>query len=128
MIHRVVYGAIERFLGILIEHYTGKFPLWLSPVQVKILSVADRFNKYAQEIKQKYEEAGIRVEVDNRTESISKKVREAQLAKINYILVVGEKEIKDKTVTVRSRNNKIIGKFKIDKFLEQLLKEIKEKR
>ena len=128
ILHRVVYGSLERFIGILIEHYAGKFPLWLSPVQVKILSVADRFNKYAEEIKKKYEEASIRVEVDDRTESISKKVREAQLAKINYILVVGEKEIKDKTVTVRSRNNKIIGTFKYGKFLEQLLKEIKEKR
>lgn len=128
ILHRVVYGSLERFIGILIEHYAGKFPLWLSPVQVKILSVADRFNKYAEEIKKKYEEASIKVEVDDRTESISKKVREAQLAKINYILVVGEKEIKDKTVTVRSRNNKIIGTFKYGKFLEQLLKEIKEKR
>jgi len=128
MIHRVVYGALERFIAILIEHYTGKFPLWLSPVQVKILSVADRFNKYAEDIKKKYEEAGIGVEVDGRTESISKKVREAQLAKINYIIVVGEREKKDNTVTVRSRNNKIIGTFKHEKFLEQLLKEIKEKR
>ncbi len=128
MIHRVVYGALERFIGILIEHYAGKFPLWLSPIQVRILSVADRFNKYAEEIKEKYEKEGIRIDVDDRTESISKKVREAQLAKINYILVVGEKEIKDKIVTVRKRNNEIIGAFKIDKFLEKLVKEIEEKR
>ncbi len=128
MIHRVIYGALERFLGILIEHYTGKFPLWLSPVQVRILSIADRFNKYAEEIKEEYEKAGLRVEVDDRTESISKKVREAQLDKVNYIFVVGEKEIKDKTATVRTRNNEIIGTFKYSNFLERLTKEIKEKR
>ncbi len=130
MIHRVIYGSLERFMGILIEHYAGKFPLWLSPEQVRILSVADRFNAYAHKIKKDYEKFGIRVEVDDRTESIGKKVAEARKARINYILVVGEKEIKDNTITVRSRDkgNKILGKRKINEFLEQLLKEIKEKR
>ncbi|MFH1182432.1 MAG: threonine--tRNA ligase [Candidatus Woesearchaeota archaeon] len=128
MVHTVKYGAIERFFGILIEHYGGKLPLWLNPVQVRILTVADRFNDYAAKIAEKYSAAGIRVEIDDKSESVSYKVREAELDKVNYILVVGEKEIKEGTVTVRTRNNKILGALKSDLFLEQLLKEIKEKK
>lgn len=128
ILHRVIYGAIERFFGILIEHYGGKLPIWLNPVQVRILTVADRFNEYARRIAEKYSAAGIRVEIDDKSESISYKVREAELDRVNYILVVGEKEINEGTVTVRTRENKILGALKSDLFLEQLLKEIKEKK
>jgi threonyl-tRNA synthetase len=128
MIHRAVLGSLERFIGLLIEHYAGKFPLWLSPVQVRILTVADRFNEYAETVAKKYIDAGIRVEVDSRTESISKKVREAQLDKVNYILVVGEKEIAEETVTVRTRDNQVIGASKVGDFLGQLLEEVKNKK
>ena len=127
MIHRAIYGSIERFLGILIEHYAGKFPLWLSPVQVKILTVADRFNNYADKVCKQMKQSGLRVDVDKRAESISKKVREAQLAKINYILVVGEKEIKNNTVTIRTRDNVVRGAQKINTFIKKLLEEVKKK-
>ena len=128
MIHRVVYGSLERFMGLLIEHYAGKFPLWLSPVQVKILTVADRFDDYANRVKDELERVGLRVEVDSRSESINYKVRQAQLSKCNYILVVGEKEIADETVTVRTRNNEILGAMKIAEFAEKLVKEVEEKK
>ncbi len=127
-LHRTIYGSIERFVGLLIEHTAGKLPLWLSPVQVKILTVADRFNKYAQKIAKQMNKEGIRVEIDNRAESIGKKVREAQLQKVNYIIVVGEKEVKSKTVTVRTRDNKVHGAKKIDIFLKQIVKEIEDRK
>jgi len=128
MIHRTVYGSLERFIGILTEHYAGKFPLWLNPVQVRILTVADRFEPYAKGIYEKYFNAGLRAELDVRPESISYKVREAQLNKINYILVVGEREAGNNTVTVRTRDNKIIGEIDSEEFLGRLLEEIKERR
>ncbi|MBW2973606.1 threonine--tRNA ligase [Candidatus Woesearchaeota archaeon] len=128
MLHRTIYGSLERFIGILIEHYAGKLPLWLSPVQVRILTVADRFNDYAEKVAQKMKDAGIRAEVDDRSESIGKKVREAQLQQINYILVVGEKELKDKTVAIRTRDNKVHGAKKVDSFIKELVKEIQERK
>ncbi|MBR9676240.1 threonine--tRNA ligase [Candidatus Woesearchaeota archaeon] len=128
MIHRVIYGSLERFIGILIEHYAGKFPLWLNPRQVRILTVADRFNDYADKVRVDYESLGIRVEVDDRTETISKKVREAQLDYVNYILVVGEKELKDNTVTIRTRNNEVVGAKDYKAFKNEVLEEIKKKK
>ena len=128
MLHRTIYGSIERFIGVLIEHVAGKFPLWISPIQVRILTVADRFNAYANKIKEQMFDAGIRVDVDERAESIGKKVREAQLQQINYILVVGEKEVKDKTVTVRTRDNKVHGAVKVDAFIKKVVKEIQERK
>lgn len=128
IIHRASIGCLERTMAMLIEHYGGKFPLWISPTPVRILTVADRHNDYAEEIKKKYFEAGIeRVEVDNRTESISKKVREAQLQQWNYILVVGDNEVKDKTVTVRTRKNEVLGAKPVDAFLKDILEEIKKR-
>ncbi len=127
-LHRTIYGSIERFLGILLEHTAGKLPLWLSPVQVRILTVADRFNKYAQKIAQQMDEQEIRVEIDARAESIGKKVRESQLQKINYILVVGEREVKEGTVTIRTRDNKIQGAKKIETFIKHIVKEISERK
>jgi len=128
MIHRAIYGSLERFLGILIEHYAGKFPLWLSPVQVKILTVADRFNKYAEKIVLEMKENKLRVELDTRAESISKKVRDAQASKVNYVLVVGEKEAKSNTITVRTRDNKVHPGKKVNSFIKELIEEVEKRR
>ncbi|MEM4267325.1 MAG: threonine--tRNA ligase [Candidatus Woesearchaeota archaeon] len=124
MIHRVIYGAIERFIGILIEHYAGKFPLWLSPVQVRIITVSNKYDKYGEEVFYKYKSAGIRIELDTRAESVSKKIREAQIEKINYILVVGEKEALNNAVNVRTRDNVIEGLVDSQDFLIRILNEI----
>lgn len=127
-LHRTIYGSIERFIGVLLEHTAGKLPLWLSPIQVRILTVADRFNKYAEKIVEQMKEQKIRAELDNRAESIGKKVREAQLQKINYILVAGERELSEGTVTIRTRDNKIQGAKKPEIFIKQILKEIEERK
>lgn len=127
MIHRALIGTFERFLGVITEHYAGKFPIWLSPEQVRILSVADRFSGYAEKIAKEFSKKGIRATTDTRTESISYKVREAQMEYVNYIIVVGEKEVNDGTVTVRTRDNKILGQFRSDEFLQQLLREVESK-
>lgn len=128
MIHRALLGAVERFMGILVEHYAGKLPLWLAPVQAKILTVADRFEKYANEIKTEFEKNNIRIEVDARTESLGYKVREAQHQKIPLILTLGEKEEKNKTIAVRTPDNKVYFDVKIDDLLEKVLKNIEEKK
>jgi threonyl-tRNA synthetase len=122
MIHRTVYGSIERFLGILIEHYAGWFPLWLAPVQVRIVIVADRFNDYAESLKKKF--GDLRVEVDARSESIPKKVRDAQQQKIPLILTVGEKEEKSGTLAVRTADNKVFFDVKTSDFLEKVQENI----
>ncbi len=128
MIHRVIYGSLERFFGILIEHYAGKFPLWLSPVQVKILTVADRHDDYAEMVINRLKEDGIRAELDVRAESIPKKVREAQLQKINYILVVGDKEQANTTINVRTRDNVVQGEIDLPTFIKKIADEIAEKK
>ena len=128
MLHRTIYGSVERFIGVLLEHTAGKLPLWLSPVQVKILSIADRFNDYAYSVAKQMKDAGIRVIVDDGAESINKKVRTAQLEQVNYIIVVGEREVNDKTVTVRTRDdNKVLGAKKTEEFVERIVNEIKER-
>ena len=103
VIHRVIYGSLERFVGILIEHYAGALPLWLSPVQVKILPISDEQNEYAKKVAEQIREGAIRVEVDERSESIGKKIREAEMQKVPYMLIVGKKETESETVSVRSR-------------------------
>ena len=128
MLHRTIYGSIERFIGVLLEHTAGKLPLWVSPVQVRILTIADRFNDYAEKKCKEMQEAGIRAEMDARPESISKKVRDAQMQQINYILVVGEREVADGTVTVRTRDNKVHGAKKVDEFIKEIVEEIKERK
>ena len=128
MIHRAILGSLERFLGILIEHYAGKFPLWLSPTQVKIITVTDRSNKFAEELKEKLEENNIRVELDSRHESISKKVRDAQKEKINYMITIGDKEIQSKKLAIRTREGKVSFNNSIDKFIKDIQKEILEKK
>ncbi|MGM5481891.1 MAG: threonine--tRNA ligase [Nanobdellota archaeon] len=128
LIHRVIYGSLERFIGILIEHFAGKFPLWLNPVQVKILTVSEKFNEYAQKVKENLQENNLRVEMDDRAESIPKKVRDAQREKINYILVIGENEEKNNTVNVRTRNNEVQGEVELQKFIDDLFEEVKTLR
>lgn len=128
MLHRTAYGGIERFFGILVEHYAGKFPLWLNPNQVKVLPIADRHLDYAKEAAKKMFDAGIRVEVDDRAESTNKKVRDAQTEQFNYILVVGDKEADNGTVNVRTRDNKVHGEKDLEGFMAELLDEIKERK
>ncbi|MBN1320463.1 MAG: threonine--tRNA ligase [Thermoleophilia bacterium] len=106
MLHRVVYGSLERFLGILVEHYGGAFPAWLAPVQVAVVPVADRHAPYAGEVKTALESAGLRVEVDLRSESVSKKIRDGEVTKVPFMLVVGDREIEQRSVTLRSRGSK----------------------
>jgi|TARA_B100001971_G_C18266128_1_gene592642 threonyl-tRNA synthetase len=127
MLHRVVYGSLERFIGILVEHYKGRFPTWLAPIQVKVISMNDRNANYSRKIKEKLETSGIRVELDNSSESMSKKVRDSQLEKVNYMITVGDKEEKSKTIAIRDRKGKIEFKVKPDKFIERLKKEIDSK-
>jgi len=124
MIHRVVFGSIERFIGILIEHFEGKFPLWLSPVQVKVLSISDKYNDYANEIKAKLVVEGIRCEVDNRSEKIGYKIRAARNERVPYILVVGEKELEKRSVSVRKRDEGDRGSMSIEELVSLLRKEM----
>ena len=123
MIHRVVFGSIERFIGILIEHFAGKFPTWLSPVQVKILPISDKFNDYAKETMKKLQHAGLRCEMDQRTEKIGYKIREARMERVPYILVVGEKEQELGHVSVRNREDGDLGSMSVEEFLNIVLSE-----
>lgn len=127
MIHRVVFGSVERFIGVITEHFAGAFPLWLSPVQVKILPIADRHQPKCFEIKAELEKHGIRAEVDDRSEKIGYKIREAQLQKINYMFVVGDKESEDGTVSVRKRGEGDIGTKPVEEIVNELLEEINSK-
>ncbi|MBQ9421538.1 MAG: threonine--tRNA ligase [Lachnospiraceae bacterium] len=127
MIHRVVFGSIERFLGILTEHTAGAFPTWLAPTQVKILAVSDKFMDYAQEVKAQIEEAGIRVAVDEHSEKLGWKIRQAQKEKVPYMLIVGEKDQAEKTVSVRSRANGDEGAYQLADFIARVKEDIKSK-
>ena len=127
MIHRVVLGSIERFIGVITEHFAGAFPLWLSPVQVEVLPVSNAFNDYGAEVAKKLDEAGIRVHLDDRNEKIGYKIREAQLQKTPYMLVVGEREKNDGTVSVRTRAGEDKGAVKVEEFVAQALEEIRTK-
>ncbi len=124
MLHRVIFGSIERFIGVLIENYAGAFPTWLAPVQVKLLPIADAHKEYAEKVKEELEEVGIRVEVDARNEKIGYKIREAQLEKVPYMLVLGDKEKEAGTVGVRSRKDGDIGAMPIDEFIAKVVEEI----
>ena len=127
MIHRVALGSIERFIGILIEQYAGKFPVWLAPTQVKILPISDKYMDYANEVKKSLFDAGVRVEMDDRAEKIGFKIREAQLQKVPYMLVVGEKEAEANAVSVRSRDKGEIGSLSVDEFVAMVCKEVEDK-
>ena len=128
MIHRVVFGSIERFIGVITEHYAGAFPTWLASVQIKILPITDRAAEYCKELNGKLDEAGYRVEVDYRNEKIGYKIRSAQLEKIPYMLVIGDKETEAGTVAVRTRDGKDLGAMPLDDFMAMIKKEVAEKK
>jgi threonyl-tRNA synthetase len=123
MIHRVVFGSIERFIGILIEHFAGKFPLWLSPVQVRILTISDKYADYAKEIEKTFKREGLRCEIDERSEKIGYKIRTAQLERIPYMLVIGEKEVQTNSVSVRGRDSGDMGSMPVERLLKVLREE-----
>lgn len=127
VIHRAVFGSFERFIGILVENYQGAFPVWLSPVQVKILNLADRNEKYAKRVAAELIENNVRAEVDNANETIGKKIRNAEIEKVPYILVVGDKEEKSDAIAVRQRGKGDLGPQKLEKFKEKILSEIEKK-
>ncbi|MGC2872202.1 threonine--tRNA ligase [Ihubacter sp. rT4E-8] len=127
MIHRVIFGSIERFIGILTEHFAGKFPLWLAPVQVKLLTVADSFSDYAKDVAAKCEAAGLRVELDVRNEKIGYKLREARNERVSYICVIGEREVEAGTLAVRSTKVGEMGAMSVDEFIAKLTEEIQTK-
>lgn len=128
MIHRAMLGSLERFIGILIEHYAGRFPAWIAPVQVKILPITDRHMEYCSQIESRMREKGIRVEVDGRNEKIGYKIREAQLSQVPYMLVIGDKEVEAGKVAVRSRDKGEQGAVSVEDFINDLVEEIEEKR
>ncbi|KAB2951585.1 threonine--tRNA ligase [Heliorestis acidaminivorans] len=127
MIHRVVFGSIERFIGILTEHYAGAFPIWLAPEQVRILPITDRHRDYAEQVKSALVRAGVRVEVDGRSEKIGYKIREGQVKKVPYLLVVGDKEAENGAVAVRKRGEGDLGAVALEEFVERIKREIIEK-
>lgn len=127
MIHRVAFGSIERFIGILIEHFAGAFPVWLAPVQVKVLPISEKYMDYAKSVADKLEKAGIRAELDSRSEKIGYKIREAQMHKIPYMLVVGQKEEEESAVSVRSRAEGDEGAQALEDFISRVLSEIERK-
>ena len=127
MIHRVVLGSIERFIGVITEHFAGAFPLWLSPVQVKILTVTDRADSYAAELAKALDEKGFRVETDVRNEKIGKKIREATLEKVPYMLVVGDRDVENQTVSVRTRSGEDLGAMSLEAFAAKMNGEVETK-
>ncbi len=127
MIHRVVFGSIERFIGILTEHFAGAYPVWLAPVQVKLLPIADRHLDYLYDVKKALEAKGIRCEIDDRSEKIGFKIRSAQLEKVPYMLLAGDKDIENNTISVRSRKNGDEGAATLDDFLARILEEVETK-
>ena len=127
MIHRVVLGSMERFFGILIEHYGGAFPTWLNPIQVRILPIADRHLPYARKICETLKKEGIRVELDDRNETLNAKIRKGQQDKVSYLLIIGDKEMTDNTISVRDRSGKNTNGLKIDDLINDIQNRIKNK-
>ena len=127
MIHRVVFGSIERFIGIITEHFAGAFPVWLSPVQVRVMPITDRTAGYAEEVCEKLNALGVRAETDLRNEKIGYKIREAQMQKLPYMLVVGDREAESGAVAVRTRSGEDLGAMPLDDFAAKLLEEIRTK-
>jgi len=128
VLHRVVYGSVERFIGIITEHFNGNFPLWISPNQVAVLTLNDSVTNYGREITKKFFDAGIRVELNDRNESMGKKAREAQVQRFNYLVTVGEKEMAENKISVRRRDSKDLVEMDIDEFIEKINGEIDSKK
>ncbi|MDD5155946.1 MAG: threonine--tRNA ligase [Candidatus Omnitrophica bacterium] len=127
MLHRVLLGSIERFIGTLIEHYAGSFPVWLSPVQVSVLAIKEEFAGFAERVKERLENAGVRVKIDIRNETLDKKIREAELEKMPYVLVIGERETKQETVSVRKKGTKGTVVMALEEFVQRIKGEIDNK-
>ena len=125
MIHRVCFGSIERFIGILIEHFAGQFPTWLAPVQIKVLPISEKFSDYAKQVSDQLDAAGIRVQTDYRAEKIGYKIREARNERIPYIIVVGEKDQEANKVSLRSRKNGEEGQLDLADVIARIQEEIK---
>jgi threonyl-tRNA synthetase len=126
--HRAPLGTHERFIGFLLEHYAGKFPLWLAPLQVKILPISDKFMEYAQSLLQSLKKADIRAEIDDRSEKIGKKIRDTELAKIPFMVIVGEKEMNEQTLSVRRQGKGDTGSQHLEEFITSVTEEIKERK
>ena len=120
MIHRTILGSMERFFGLLIEHYSGNFPTWLAPVQVKILPISDKSVEYSKKILGKFKESSVRTELDSRNETLQAKIRGAQLEKIPYMVIIGEREEKTKKIAVRERSGKNLGPLDLDVFISEI--------
>ncbi|HRT99377.1 MAG TPA: threonine--tRNA ligase, partial [Ignavibacteriales bacterium] len=127
MLHRAILGSLERFIGILIEHFGGAFPLWLSPVQVVIIPVSEKFTEYANSVYQKLFDAGISVEFDTRSEKVGYKIREWETQKVPYMLVIGEKEQTNNNISVRARKKGDLGSTSLDEFIKMLQQKISNK-
>ncbi|MEK7521151.1 MAG: His/Gly/Thr/Pro-type tRNA ligase C-terminal domain-containing protein, partial [Patescibacteria group bacterium] len=128
MIHRSSIGSFERFIGLLLEHFSGNLPLWLAPVQVSVLPIGKNHLKYAKKVFDALAENGIRAELRSENESVGKKIREGEIRKIPYLLIVGDKEMKSKSVAVRKRKKGDVGSVKLEKFIKRLAEEIKKKK
>ena len=128
MVHRALMGSLERFFGILIEHYAGEFPLWLSPVQVAVLTIVERHDNYAREISKRLRESDIRVELNLENEKIGFKIREATMRKIPYLAIIGDKEVEENKVTVRKKNGENMGPFTIDEFIRIITEQVRSKK
>ena len=128
MVHRALLGSIERFFGVLIEHYAGAFPLWLAPVQARILTITDDFIKYAKDVRDKLLAAGIRAQLDDRSEKLGLKIRESEIKKTPYMLIVGGKEVENGTVSARSRADGDLGSIDVENLVKRLEKEIESKK
>jgi len=128
IIHRAPLGTHERFIGFLLEHYAGKFPVWLAPVQVKILPISDKFMEYATEVKNKLRAAGVRIEMDDRSEKIGKKIREAELGRVPYMLIIGEKETNERQLSVRRQGKGDAGTLTVEAFIHQIIDEIQNRK
>ena len=128
VIHRAISGSLERFMGVMIEHFAGAFPVWLSPVQVSIIPISEKHLEYAEKIKQEFLKNNTRVEVRNENETLGKKIRAAEMQKIPYLLIVGDKEITANAVSVRERGKGDLGQMEIGKFIEKITEEIKSKK
>jgi len=125
MVHRALFGSIERFFGVLIEHYAGAFPMWLAPVQVALLPITDRINEYAENVSKELRAAGLRVEVNRRNDKIGAKIRDAQLQKIPFMLVLGDREMEEKNIAVRERSKGDIGAMSLNEFKEMAQRLVK---
>ena len=127
MLHRALLGSLERFTGVLIEHYAGNFPLWLAPVQISLIPVGEDHREYCQKLAQELQAENLRIEIDNSDEGVGKKIRKAILQKIPYMLVIGDKEMKSKKLHIRKRGSEDVKEIKKDKFVKQVKKLVEER-